>query len=609
MSFTPADLSTPHPTSHLADAPSAAAPPTSDGYAAAVRALQAQENKSLLRFVTIGSVDDGKSTLIGRLLYDTNSVYQDQLAAIQKASAGGVLDLSLLTDGLEAERQQGITIDVAYRYFSTPTRKFIIADTPGHIQYTRNMATGASTADLAIILIDARYGVLAQSRRHAKIASLLGIKHLVVAVNKMDLVAFSQQTFEAIRDAFTPFAQPLFDRVAFFPLCASLGDNVVSPSPNTPWWTGGDLLAHLEAAPTPQPLATDRFIMPVQTVLRPDLHFRGFAGTVASGRVRPGDEVEVLPSGKRTRVKSIVALAADPHLQEAFAPMAITLTLTDEIDITRGDVLAHPGHSLHISKLIAATIVWMDDAPSSADKTYLFKHTNSVVKGQLVQLHHRLDLERLTEDPDPPHLGLNDIGRATIRLDRPLIMTPYRENRSLGAFIIIDRLTNATVAAGIIEADAADASLTPRHLADTLTTSSRAQRFRQHPTLLLLQGPDASEVARSLERALTERDHLPFVLDADALPPTGTLADTLPPTAALLCDRVGLLTLCPIALPPSLTPQTLQASLPRSRVITAHLAAAPSHTDSPSDWYLSACHPDAACAQILDRMRQHHLLR
>jgi hypothetical protein len=416
--------------------------------------LEKYRGKELCRFVAIGSVDDGKSTLIGRLLYDTGMVFEDQLARSRRASAS---------------------------------------------------RTAASTSR-----------------------------------------------------------------------CSPTGS---PPSAS-------------RASPSTWPTATS----PPRSASSSSPTRRGTCSTRATW-------------GKRTRVKSIVALAADPHLQEAFAPMAITLTLTDEIDITRGDVLAHPGHSLHISKLIAATIVWMDDAPSSADKTYLFKHTNSVVKGQLVQLHHRLDLERLTEDPDPPHLGLNDIGRATIRLDRPLIMTPYRENRSLGAFIIIDRLTNATVAAGIIEADAADASLTPRHLADTLTTSSRAQRFRQHPTLLLLQGPDASEVARSLERALTERDHLPFVLDADALPPTGTLADTLPPTAALLCDRVGLLTLCPIALPPSLTPQTLQASLPRSRVITAHLAAAPSHTDSPSDWYLSACHPDAACAQILDRMRQHHLLR
>src|SRR4051812_1227970 len=352
---------------------------------------------SLLRFSTAGSVDDGKSTLIGRLLYDSKGVYEDQLASVAKASAngsGGLIDLALLTDGLRAEREQGITIDVAYRYFSTPKRKFIIADTPGHEQYTRNMATGASTASLAIILVDARNGVLPQSRRHAFIASLLGIANIVVAVNKMDLVDFRQDVFEAIRAEFSAFCAQLgLSKPHFIPVSALGGDNVVEPSPNMPWFTGGSLLSHLETVPVAadRNLADMRF--PVQYVLRPNLDFRGYAGQVASGFVRPGDDVMVLPSRRTSRVKSIVTY--DGELSKAFPPMSVTVLLEDEIDISRGDLLAPPGNLPHVDRHLEATVVWMNARPLEPKRSYLLKHTTQQVRATVTAIRHRVDINSL----------------------------------------------------------------------------------------------------------------------------------------------------------------------------------------------------------------------
>lgn len=604
-----------HPTSHLQNlqAPPSAQPVTesqSEAERAALEFLHEHEQKSLMRFVTIGSVDDGKSTLIGRLLYDTDSVYDDQLAALRKsAGPNGEIDLSLLTDGLEAERQQGITIDVAYRYFSTKTRKFIIADTPGHVQYTRNMATGASTADLAIILVDARLGVLPQSRRHAFIASLLGIKHLIVAINKMDLVGFAGEVFDAIVGDFTPFVGPLFERVAFLPICAKDGDNIVKPSARMPWWDGSTILSHLEAAPITKLQAADRFVMPVQYVLRPDLNFRGFCGTIAAGRVRVGDEVEVLPSGKRTHVKQLVSLDGSPA--EGFAPQAVTLTLADEIDVIRGDVLAHPGHGLRVTQHLAATLVWLNEQSLQVGRVYLFKHTSRSVSGEISQVCDRIDMETLAREPSET-LQLNDVGGVLIRLNRPFVVTRYRENRVMGAFIIIDRITNATVAAGIINDDASDTAFNPRALAASLEQSNRARRFAQRACLLSLRAADpafAAEVAHRLDRRLCDDDHLSFVLDSQTLPALGDVVGSVI-QSAVLCKRIGLLTICTIPLE-NAAREILQNALTPDDLITITLN--PDADDLPADaldaWFIPTTNPADACDQIVSRMRQHQILR
>jgi sulfate adenylyltransferase large subunit len=406
--------------------------------------LRQNEEKELLRLSTAGSVDDGKSTLIGRLLYDSKGIYEDQLAAISKDK----VDLALVTDGLRAEREQGITIDVAYRYFSTPRRKFIIADTPGHEQYTRNMATGASTANLAIILVDARNGVLAQSRRHAFIASLLGIPHIVVAVNKMDLVEFRQEVFDAIRAEFSAFAAQLgLGDLTFIPLSALLGDNVVEPSRHMPWYRGRCLLDYLETVP----IATDRNLtdmrFPVQYVLRPNLDFRGYAGQVASGFIQPGDEVMVLPSRRASRVKSIVTY--DGELPQAFPPMSVTVTLEHEIDISRGDMLVTPDNPPSVDRHIEATVVWMNARPLEPKRQYLLKHTTQQVRASVAAIRHRIDVNAL-EHQAAAELKLNEIGAVAIETFRPLYFDPYRRNRATGAFILIDPLTNETVGAGMI---------------------------------------------------------------------------------------------------------------------------------------------------------------
>ena len=411
----------------------------------------------LLRFATAGSVDDGKSTLIGRLLYDTKSLFTDQLAAVEAVSAARgdeYTNLALLTDGLRAEREQGITIDVAYRYFATPRRKFIIADTPGHTQYTRNMVTGASTADLALILVDARKGLVEQSRRHAFLCSLLRVPHLVLCVNKMDLVDYSQEVFERIADEFTAFAAKLdAPDLSVVPISALNGDNIVTRSANMGWYEGPSLLHHLERVH----IASDRNLVdvrfPVQYVIRPQsttvTDYRGYAGQVASGVLKPGDEVMVLPSGFTSRIAGIET--ADGPVEQAFPPMAVTVRLTDEIDISRGDLICRPNNTPTVTQDIEAMICWMDETrPLTVGGRYAVKHTTRTARSIIRGLHYRLDVNTLHRDETATELRLNEIGRVRLRTTVPLLADDYRRNRTTGGFIIIDETTNRTVAAGMI---------------------------------------------------------------------------------------------------------------------------------------------------------------
>ncbi|WBB77644.1 GTP-binding protein [Micromonospora sp. WMMD882] len=417
----------------------------------------ALRSMDLLRFATAGSVDDGKSTLIGRLLYDTKSLFSDQLAAVEAVSAARgdeYTNLALLTDGLRAEREQGITIDVAYRYFATPRRKFIIADTPGHIQYTRNMVTGASTADLALILVDARKGLVEQSRRHAFLCSLLRVPHLVLCVNKMDLVDWSQEVYDRIADEFTAFAAKLeVPDLAVVPVSALKGDNIVSRSENMPWYEGPSLLHHLEHVH----IASDRNLVdvrfPVQYVIRPQsttvTDYRGYAGQVASGVVKPGDDVMVLPSGFMSRVAAVET--ADGPVDEAFPPMSVTVRLTDEIDISRGDMICRPNNAPAVTQDIEAMVCWMDETqPLRVGGKYAIKHTTRTARAIVRDLHYRLDINTLHRDDTVTGLGLNEIGRVRLRTTVPLLADEYRRNRTTGGFIIIDETTNRTVAAAMI---------------------------------------------------------------------------------------------------------------------------------------------------------------
>ncbi|TQV84210.1 sulfate adenylyltransferase subunit CysN [Exilibacterium tricleocarpae] len=415
--------------------------------------LAQHERKELLRFLTCGSVDDGKSTLIGRLLHDSKMIYEDQLEAVKAdtgkhGTTGEKIDLALLVDGLQAEREQGITIDVAYRYFSTAKRKFIIADTPGHEQYTRNMATGASTCDLAIILIDARHGVMTQTRRHSYIASLLGIKHIVVAINKMDLVDFSQVIFDKIKADYIQFGEKLgMQDIHFVPLSALDGDNVVNRSDYMPWYDGQPLMDILESVQIRDDKNLTDFRFPVQYVNRPNLDFRGFCGTVASGIVKVGDEVKVLPSGNTSRVADIVTFDGD--LPEAFSGQAVTLTLEDEIDISRGDLIVHAAQEVTQSNHLKAHVVWMAEAALSPGRQYLFKFASKAVTGQVENVDHRIDVNT-QELHQADLLQLNDIALVDITLNQVVAVDPYGRNRATGAFIVIDRLTNITVGAGMV---------------------------------------------------------------------------------------------------------------------------------------------------------------
>ncbi|MDQ2078058.1 sulfate adenylyltransferase subunit CysN [Marinimicrobium sp. ABcell2] len=415
--------------------------------------LAQHEQKELLRLLTCGSVDDGKSTLIGRLLHDSKMIYEDQLASVRSDSTkhgttGEKIDLALLVDGLQAEREQGITIDVAYRYFSTSKRKFIIADTPGHEQYTRNMATGASTCSLAIILIDARHGVVTQTRRHSYIASLLGIKHIVVAVNKMDLKNFDEQVYEDIKADYLKFAQKLgAPDIHFVPISALDGDNVVNRSERSPWYKGETLMEILESVPVAADKNLEQFRFPVQYVNRPNLNFRGFCGTIASGIVKPGDEVKALPSGKTSKVKSIVTYDGD--LDEAFADQSVTLTLTDEIDVSRGDMLVHVDDLVAQTNHLKANLVWMIDKPCTPGTEYLFKFATKVVGGQVEAIDYQVDVN--TQEHQPAEkLQLNDIAVVRVALSQAVVVERYQDNRTTGAFIVIDRLTNLTVGAGMV---------------------------------------------------------------------------------------------------------------------------------------------------------------
>ena len=495
--------------------------------------LEQHERKELLRFITCGSVDDGKSTLIGRLLYDSKMIYEDQLAQLENESkvhgtTGGKFDPALVTDGLRAEREQGITIDVAYRYFSTAKRKFIIADTPGHEQYTRNMATGASTADLAIILIDARHGVLIQTKRHSFIVSLLGIRHVVVTVNKMDLVNYSQERFEQICDDYKQFVSRLdLPDLHFIPLAALHGENVVDQSPNMPWYKGSTLMNFLESVYIGSDRNLEDFRLPIQYVNRPNLDFRGFCGTIASGILRKGDQIMVMPSKRVSKVKRIVT--QDGDLEEAFCPQSITVVLEDEVDCSRGDMIVRPGNIPKSTNQFDATIVWLNADPLLPGKTYLFKHTSQTIPGQIDTLRYKVDVNTLHRSP-APDLQLNEIGRCSITLSQSVYFDAYKRNRSTGSFIIIDRLTNATVGAGMItERDAAKTTAaweaTEQQTASSESTTEvsqqeRSARFGQSPATVLftgLTGTGKSTIARAVERALFDAGRAVMVLDGEKM--------------------------------------------------------------------------------------------
>jgi sulfate adenylyltransferase large subunit len=469
--------------------------------------LEQHQRKELCRFTTVGSVDDGKSTLIGRLLFDAHGLYEDQLRAVERASSqkSDALDLSLVTDGLRAEREQGITIDVAYRYFSTDKRKFIIADTPGHVQYTRNMATGASTANVAIILIDARLGVLQQSRRHAYIASLLGIPHLAACVNKMDLVGYDRSVFERIRAEFAAFASRLgVKEVTYIPISALKGDNVVHRSEATPWHDGPTLLAHLETVPVARDRNHENFRYPVQYVLRPHLDYRGFAGEIAAGVVRKGDPILVLPSRKTTRVRAIDTYGGE--IEAAFAPMSVTIRLEDEVDVSRGDMLVHPDDLPEVGQGFDAMIVWMSERPLDRDKTYFLKHTTQLVRAEVVDVVGHTDLETL-EEVSAAGLGLNDIGRVRIRCHRPIFFDAYAKSRATGAFILIDSMTNGTVAAGMILGATSQKTQRSTELSGPRTQVSageRRERLGQTGALVRVRG-DAADVVGNVAYALERR--------------------------------------------------------------------------------------------------------
>jgi bifunctional enzyme CysN/CysC len=487
--------------------------------------LAEHERKDLLRLLTCGSVDDGKSTLIGRLLHDSKMIYEDHLAILEAesttiGSAGDQVDLALLMDGLKAEREQGITIDVAYRYFSTARRKFIIADTPGHEQYTRNMVTGASTCQLAVILIDARLGVLAQTRRHSYIASLLGIRNVVVAVNKMDLVDWSEERFDEICDDYRIFAKglPQIDPY-FLPMSALLGDNVVDAGGNLAWFDGPPLMEHLETVDVEVGVDLERLRMPIQMVVRPDLDFRGFAGTVASGVIRPGDEVVAMPSGLRSTVERIVTFDGD--LEVAGPGRAVTVTLADEIDVSRGDLLVGVEHAPTRAHEMDAMLVWMASEEMAPGQRYLLQSANEIGNVAVASIRHRVDVDTL-EERAAASLGLNDIARCSISADRELIFDPYASNRQTGSFVLVDRMSNATVAAGMILGASSrwdrqpDAGLNRQ--ASSISQGERSARFGQQPCTVLLTGLTAagkSTIATALERRLFDRGRTAIRLDGE----------------------------------------------------------------------------------------------
>jgi len=482
--------------------------------------LDTHERKSLLRFITCGSVDDGKSTLIGRLLYESKLVFSDHLAALEADSArvgtqGGDLDFALLVDGLAAEREQGITIDVAYRFFTTEKRKFIVADTPGHEQYTRNMVTGASTADVAVILIDARQGVLTQTRRHSFLVSLLGIKKIVVAVNKLDIVGYSQQVFEAIRADYATFAEGIGPaEVTYIPLSALKGDNILEPSPNTPWYSGPALMEYLENVVIADATPTGPFRMPVQWVNRPNLDFRGFAGPIVRGTVRPGDRVRVLPSGRTSTVASIATYDGD--LDAAVSGQSVTLTLTDEIDVSRGDVLAAADEPPGVGDQFEAHVIWMSEEPLHPGRSYLLKLGTRTVRAAIAPPKYRIDVNSF-EHIAAKTLELNEIGVATITLDAPIPFDPYAENRDMGGFILIDRATNSTVAAGMLHF-ALRRSQNVHWQAVDVDKHARSAMNNHKPAVVWftgISGAGKSSIANLVEKRLHAEGVRTYLLDGD----------------------------------------------------------------------------------------------
>ena len=499
--------------------------------------LDQDEKKDLLRLLTAGSVDDGKSTLIGRLLFDSKKLYEDQLDALERDSkrignAGDNIDYALLLDGLKAEREQGITIDVAYRYFSTNKRKFIIADTPGHEQYTRNMITGGSTANLAIILVDARTGVITQTRRHTYLVSLLGIKHVVLAVNKMDLVEYDQQVFDKIVDEYKQFVTPLgIPDINCIPLSALKGDNVEDKSDNMPWYKGTALLDFLETVHIANDHNLKDFRYPIQYVLRPNLDFRGFSGKISSGIVRKGDKVMAIPSGKISHVKGIHVYEGE--LNEAFSPQSITITLEDEIDLSRGEMLVHPDNLPRISRNFEAMLVWMDEKPMDRDLQYYIKHTTNTTRVRIDQIRYKVDVNTM-EQSMTENLQLNEIGRAVFMTNKPLFFDPYKQNKSCGAFILIDPITNNTCAVGMIidQVDESDLASTitkedcerMRQGKSLVSTEERIKTLGQQGKLFVISGKELSSVREFsgiLERRLFDTGHIAVVFDSKTLGVSG----------------------------------------------------------------------------------------
>ncbi|MCL5255728.1 MAG: sulfate adenylyltransferase subunit CysN [Gammaproteobacteria bacterium] len=492
--------------------------------------LHQHENKQLLRFITCGSVDDGKSTLIGRLLHDSQVILADQLAALaaeskKSGTQGGELDLALLVDGLQSEREQGITIDVAYRYFATDKRKFIIADTPGHEQYTRNMATGASTCDVAIILIDARHGVQTQTRRHSFICSLLGIKHVIVAVNKMDLVDYSKQRYKDIQADYLRFAGALtIPDIRFVPVSALKGDNVVERSANLSWFRGSTLMEYLENLEIAEPADKQDFRFPVQLVSRPHADFRGFQGSIASGEVQVGDAVRILPSGVVTTVKSIVTFAGELHVAQA--PMAVTLTLSDEVDVSRGNMIVRKDELPHVSSRMRATLVWMGEAALQPHRQYDLKFSCKLTSGTIERVHHRIDVNTLAEE-SANALALNEIGVVDVQLNEAVAFDAYSVNKQTGGFIVIDRLSNATVAAGMIDQALPEQTsqrapiVSKENIVWHHAAVSQRERIdhKQHQPALLwytgLSGSGKSTIANAVDRKLFELGCHTYVLDGD----------------------------------------------------------------------------------------------
>jgi bifunctional enzyme CysN/CysC len=482
--------------------------------------LQAQERKDMLRFITCGSVDDGKSTLIGRLLYESKMLFEDQLTALEADSKklgtqGGNLDFALLVDGLAAEREQGITIDVAYRAFTTARRKFIVADTPGHEQYTRNKATGASTAELAIILIDARKGVLTQTRRHTYICTLLGIRKLVVCVNKMDLVNYSRDTFETIEADYRSFARSVgAGDITVIPASALVGDNIIDRSAKMPWYQGPTLMAHLETVPVGEDLRDRAFRMPVQWVSRPNQNFRGFAGTVASGVVKAGDRVRIQPSGRESKVARIVT--ADGDLEKAVAGQSVTLTLADEIDISRGDLISGIEAPAGVADQFQATVVWMDDNPMLRGRTYLMKTCGKTVQATIAPLKYKVNVNSM-EQVAAEKLELNEIGVCELELDRPIAFDPYAENRETGSFILIDRLTNRTVGAGMLNFSLRRAQNIHMHALEVDKASRSAMKGQKSCVLWYtgLSGSGKSTIANAVDKRLHASGRHTYLLDGD----------------------------------------------------------------------------------------------